>query len=347
MAVERITLAEVSDQTEDGQKLYLQTVLKNEGQEGFELLLLDGNNVWEGQVTEDDLDGLSEKSKLDYNTYVSETKAAFTRDKTTNSNFECHWKKNSEDTSILIWKKVSARDVKYNLGSVTLKKCKNSSENLSKVLSHCISQTGLLQEEIHKLQAANKRLSLERSTALQKLEKSVVAKEDVEHNLFSKFVTVLNSKKEKIRQLENLEGEPPAEDPSLSSTSKDKRTNSKKKNEEDRDDWNRSTSEDSLPDSEESPVKKKRTRSKVVELESSLNLEEEGEKQPEPPVARRPRRKTAIKKTTSSKPVLPRVSSGDSAERPNSARSGLRKSNSANSNKSSDNLDTDDLLINF
>ncbi|GFR80836.1 DNA repair protein XRCC4-like, partial [Elysia marginata] len=62
------------------------------------------------------------------------------------------------------------------------------------------------------------------------------------------------------------------------------------------------------------------------------------------------RKQTTAKKETPAKPVLPRVSSVSSAEKgnlPGSRRSSLRKSGSGKSNKSSDNLDPDDLMENF
>uniref|UniRef100_A0A2C9M9X4 DNA repair protein XRCC4 n=1 Tax=Biomphalaria glabrata TaxID=6526 RepID=A0A2C9M9X4_BIOGL len=357
MSKDKLTLTELERSNDAGGKIFLQTALKNNGSEGFKLTLTDGINVWEGAVTEEDLDQLCVQVKMDFNSFVDQTQAAFTKDVTGDANYECHFVEKGDNTGQLTWKKIPAHDVKYNLGSTTLKKCKNSSQKICDILSECIATTRNQQDEIHSLETANEKLSSERQSALKRLERCVKAKEELEKDLYSKFVAILNSKKERIRQLEeqcnNQDNEMDENSNSpIASTSNQQLLTTR--NGQRGKKVMKSASEESDSEPEVSPAKKGKNvvniPSKAV-LESSLDfgLDEETASN-EPPVVRRSRRQTSNKKNTPAKPVLPRVTSGNTTlERPKSAdrRSSLRKSGSGNSNKSADNLDPDDLLDNF
>ncbi|BFZ15951.1 hypothetical protein BsWGS_18990 [Bradybaena similaris] len=365
MESERITLSEITSASggRDGH-LYLETRLKDEGKEGFLLTVLDGETVWEGTISEEDLDEQCEKLKMDFDTYVKETKAAFTQENVSNLSFECHFK-SAATSAQLSWKKILGQDVKFHLGSVTLKKCPNSAAKICEIFSHCIAQTRSLQAQVQSLESDNERLSIERQNALKRLDKCVTAKEQLEQDLYSKFALVLNSKKTRIQDLEEqLRSVETGEGASTSEASSALKNNvvlpasrktARNKNGESSRQSSASVSDGDEVDTEEetsSPKKSKIAASakKVKTEESFLKLSEDEEQEPKlAPAARRPQRQNATKKQTSAKPTLPRVSSGDVPERPSSAgkRSGLRKSGSGGSSKSADNLDPDDLLNNF
>ncbi|KAH9519391.1 hypothetical protein Btru_075434 [Bulinus truncatus] len=357
MSEEKVVLSEIDNASKDKETFFLQTSLKKNGLEGFNLILINGEEVWQGSVSEDDLDQMSTKIKMDYDKFVSHTRAALTGDITRNSNFECHFTKQGDKLAQIMWKNILDRNVKYHLGSTALKKCNDTPKKICDILSSCVANAHSQQEQIHSLELENERLSSERQIALKRLEKCVAVKVELEKDLYSKFVAVLNSKKERIRQLEeqirsqdhSIEETPNSPASSLSkhelAPSVKNVRNQRKKQVQAR--FSASTSEDSPSDSEVTPAKKERKSKKTPtasDIESSLNLGEDEEKcSVDPPMVRRPRRQ-ASSKITPAKPVLPRVSSGNTkAER----RSSMRKSGSGNSNKSSDNLDPEDLLDDF
>ncbi|XP_012940569.1 DNA repair protein XRCC4 [Aplysia californica] len=366
MSSQETVLAEIDVQPQGDGHFYLQTRLKDGGREGFTLTLTDGASVWDGTISEDMLDQLCKKRKMDFNTYVDQTRAAFTRQEMGDLCFEYHLSTQTPETAQLAWKKhLVADDIKFQLGNVKLHKCTEPVKKICSMMSQCISNNRSLQADIKALETTNERLSAERQNALKRLEKCVTAKEELELDLYSKFVAVLNSKKQRIQQLvengdaESLDGQP---DSPVASTSREEIPSSKPetvpavKNGSQSKQKRSSDSED--PDTDEEDHRTKRQKRspvppkiKTVVSDTSLNLgdgiEEEEEKMAT--VARRPRRQAPSKKQTPAKPVLPRVSSGNSSQRPGSAsrKSSLRKSGSDNSNKSTDNLDPDDLLDNF
>ncbi|GFN93884.1 DNA repair protein xrcc4 [Plakobranchus ocellatus] len=360
---ENVALSEIDSETSsaDG-KIFLQTTVKDHGHEGYELVVLDGSSVWEGTISEYALDRQCETLKMDFNTYVKETTTALTKAAQSDMEYECIFKPQSSSSGQLTWKKIPEPKVKYNLGSVNLKKVPKPADKLISVLSQSISSIQSLQTQILSLQTDNERLAQERQNALKRLDKCVTAKDELEKDLFSKFVAVLNSKKERIRELEEnsimsqTEADPTeVTTPPVPSTSKTDLSSNKQ---------NVSSSSNGIPggdaeshaydiDTDEESVPKKKKQPRKVETkqrqvaESSLNLgDDEEDDVIKPPVARRARKQPA-KRETPAKPVLPRVSSISSAERENqlgSRRSSLRKSGSSKSNKSSDNLDPDDLM---
>ncbi|CAG5120068.1 unnamed protein product [Candidula unifasciata] len=360
MESETVSLTEISS-TSGGQgaNLYLETRLKNEGKEGFILTILDGEIVWEGTISEDDLDELCAKVRMDFDTYVKETKAAFTQENVSKQSFECHFKSTAMSAQ-LSWKKILAVDVKFHLGSVTLKKCPTSAVTVCQILSQCIARSQALQAKVQSLESDNERLSIERQNALKRLDKCVTAKDQLEKDLYSKFVLVLNSKKQRIRelkeQLQSVEtGQGPQasqavqenSQPATRKTARGRNGETSRQTSDSQSDGNDVDTEEEVGSSKKSKMAASSKNNTVGE--SFLNLNEDEEESKLAPVARRPQRQKATKKQTPVKPTLPRLSSGDAQERPSSAakRSSTRRSASQGSHQLPDILDPDDLINNF
>ncbi|XP_052218144.1 DNA repair protein XRCC4-like [Dreissena polymorpha] len=319
--------------TKAGEECFLLTKLKNEGQEGFDLTLCHNGRVWTGTVTDEDLDTLCSRLKMEYSKYVKQTVDALTAmDHKETFQYQLNMHKDAVE---FVWKKhVPGDEIIFQLGSVSLKSRSDSAELIRQIFNHCIEGMAELKNRIHRLETDNQRLSQERLNALKRLEKCVVAKEEIENGLYTKFALVLNSKKEKIRQLKQGEGE---------NVGIGKRARSPKLEE------NNSLSksaEDSGTD-DERPAKKPAVGSRrspcVPDPEDSLVLGEEGEGVT---AVARPHRQRGRpqKKQTPSKPVLPRIGSNES--NPGSARkSSLRKGGSNSSSlRSSENVDEDNLI---
>lgn len=334
--------------TKDNEECFLLTRLKAAGKEGFDLTLCHDGRVWTGKVSEDDLDTLSTRLKMDFDPYVEQTLEALTTMTETQATFQYQLKRQRDNVEF-VWKKhVPAEDITFQLGSANLKVRADSAELITKLFNHCIKSMKELKERILHLETDNERLSQERINALKRLEKCVVAKEEIEQDLYSKFSFVLNSKKDKIRQLKRQVEEGVTEE-SIVETQKDSKPSSSstaikasRKVEESKETFN-----DSDRDTDEESPKPKRAKQSQVRAnqakskgDDSLILEEEEEKTT---VVARPRRQRGRpQKQTPSKPVLPRVGSNESDT--GSERKRLRKTPSSKSNASSDNIDADDLM---
>lgn len=337
--------------TKDDEECFLLTKLKAAGKEGFELILCHDGSVWTGRVSEDDLDTLSTRLKMDFDPFVEQTVEALTTMKEAQATFQYQLKR-QRDNLEFVWKKhVPAEDITFQLGSANLKVRADSAEFITKLFNHCIRSMKELKERIRLLETDNERLSQERINALKRLEKCVVAKEEIEQDLYSKFSFVLNSKKEKIRQLkkqveEGITDEPVVETqeeskPSSSSTA----TKISKKVEEKKEihsDSDRDTDEEDTPKPKRAKQSQVRASQAKSKGDDSLVLEEEQEEKTT--VVARPRRQRGRpQKQTPSKPVLPRVGSNESDN--GSDRKRIRKTPSnSKSNASSDNIDADDLM---
>lgn len=347
---------------------YLLTQMKDGGKEGFDLTLTDGENIWDGQLTEEDLDALSGNLKMDFNTYVGQTAKAFTRQDMADINFVYQIKPQADGIVDLLWKKEVSGDIKVKMGSVTLLVKKNAAESLCQIFTSCVDMMMGLQKKIRSLESDNQRLKQEKQNTLMRLDKCVSAKEKLEKDLYSKFVTVLNSKKEKIRNIKNglhddadderMEVEPST---STSDTAPTKEL-SRAKGKEDADNSDnsaakdeRSSEDDARNTDEETPPKRTRglTRTAGKDADTSLLLgdddvdDDDGHKGKG--VVRRPaRQRGGNKRQTPSKPVLPKVSSRSSdVGTKTPVRSSMRKSGSGNSDRSVDKLDPDDLINDF
>ncbi|XP_045174281.2 DNA repair protein XRCC4-like [Mercenaria mercenaria] len=338
--------------TKEDEECFLLTKLKNGGQEGFDLTLCCNGSVWSGTVSEDDLDTLCSRLKIQFNKYVKETVEALTNSSECKRSFQYELKR-GKDKAEFSWKKhVPDEDITFQLGSATLKSRVDSAQMITKIYNHCIENIQELKTRIHSLETDNQRLSQERINALKRLEKCVVAKEELENDLYSKFSLVLNRKKEKIRQLkEQVQSgvfgnstdikQSPEESETSTTRVKRQRTGTQ-------DSKSQNSGSEENTDEEETPKTKRSRTGTQKKRESggddSLILDNDDDTESGTSVSR-PRRQRGRqqKKQTPAKPVLPRVGSGEAT--PGSERkSRLRKSGSSNSNRSSENVDADDLL---
>ncbi|NXS99724.1 XRCC4 protein, partial [Jacana jacana] len=92
----------------------------------------------------------------------------------------------------------------FRLGSLKLQKVSSPAELVKELLGYCLDNLGRLQAKTEHLQKENERLFSNWSDVEKRLEKCVEAKEELEADLYSRFILVLNEKKAKIRNLQKL-----------------------------------------------------------------------------------------------------------------------------------------------
>ncbi|KAI6058284.1 DNA-repair protein XRCC4 [Aix galericulata] len=90
------------------------------------------------------------------------------------------------------------------LGSLKLQKVSSPAEVVRELIGYCLDCLGRLQVKNEHLQKENERLFSDWSDVEKRLEKCVEAKEDLESDLYNRFILVLNEKKAKIRNLQKL-----------------------------------------------------------------------------------------------------------------------------------------------
>ncbi|NXQ93135.1 XRCC4 protein, partial [Sagittarius serpentarius] len=92
----------------------------------------------------------------------------------------------------------------FRLGSLKLQKVLSPAEVVKELIGYCLDCLGILQAKNEHLQKENERLFSAWSDMEKRLEKCVEAKEELEADLYNRFILVLNEKKAKIRNLQKL-----------------------------------------------------------------------------------------------------------------------------------------------
>ncbi|KYO48657.1 DNA repair protein XRCC4 [Alligator mississippiensis] len=131
----------------------------------------------------------------------------------------------------------------FRLGSLKLQKVSAPAEVIQELISYCLDCIARLHAKNEHLQKENERLRSDWNDVQGRLEKCVEAKEELETDLYQRFVLVLNEKKAKIRNLQKLlkEAKEPTEDKTHASTSPVETTAERE------DDYEGSTDEESEP----------------------------------------------------------------------------------------------------
>ncbi|XP_022096501.1 DNA repair protein XRCC4-like [Acanthaster planci] len=293
------------------QPYFLKTTCRNGGQEGFDLVITDAVNSWEGQISAKRLTQLAKKVNMELEEFIEHTKKALTRQDMGDLAFEYQMRCDS-DKSEFSWKKVMANEsIKFQLGSVALEVVEDSAESIQELFIFTIDNAASLRDNIRLLERENERLSTERANALKRLEKCVGMHEEMEKELFSKFQVVLNDKKAKIRRLKQ-EASSLATNNTAKRSSQDLHSSGEESDQEHP--AEESEGEEVSTDEESKAAKKPQKRtapSKRVDPDTSLILGEEPTSEVAP-VGKRRRRREATNKQTPSKPSIPKVSSAKS-----------------------------------
>ena len=189
-----LSVLEVEDSCE---YLYLWTEYDGES---LSLKLSDGSSAWQGSLTKNQLRGMAEQSKMDFDAYIADTLKALTRKNMGNQSFVYSYIVSDSGSLELVWKKhLLQNNVKFQMGGVDL------SPGASKTIHRSFMDYAIeSQEQMKELKEKSERLVSERKSALDELQHRVSLKDEVEKDLLSKFKLILNEKKAKIRKLMEL-----------------------------------------------------------------------------------------------------------------------------------------------
>ncbi|XP_072923169.1 DNA repair protein XRCC4 isoform X1 [Hemitrygon akajei] len=169
---------------------------------GFTITLCNGEQAWSGNVSSDQITIEANEAEMDREKYVKDLRCALiTRDEKTNRYSFDFIKDSEREVFHFSYEKVS-QDISFKLGSVELKEVSSTTEVIKELIDIVLQSNTELRSRNNFLQQENKRLLSERNSGLEQLEEYVKAKEDLEQDLYSRFILVLNAKKAKIRRLQ-------------------------------------------------------------------------------------------------------------------------------------------------
>ena len=308
----------------------------------------DGQDTWEGEVTESELQDLASSSNMAPEEHLADTIRALQGDNADGKEFVYLVTRAPSGSRRLAWKKYLSEDnIKFQLGEVTLHPVSSTQRSHFELCDYAINSISELKRQVMAMKADKQRLISERASVLRRLEECVSLKEDIERELFGKFKVVLNDKKSKIRQLgeqvellldENAQLQQklkdlPLTEGKMSSKAQESSVNTKEstKVSPDTDD------EMDLGASEDTTLGDAKTN-ETLEVSSCGLLVGEEEKEYSPPVKRQRRKPNASRSASGGPVAVPKLTTRKRSTR-------LTKENSQGSSSSKDkSMESDELL---
>ncbi|KAM6227150.1 DNA repair protein XRCC4 isoform 1-T4 [Spheniscus humboldti] len=181
---------------------------------GFGVILSDGQCAWTGTVSEAEISREAADMEMNREKYVEELKKALIAGEESAGKYNFAISRDEENMECYFSYERNLKDASFRLGSLKLQKVSSPAEVVKELIGYCLDCLGRLQVKNEHLQKENERLFSNWSDAEKRLEKCVEAKEELESDLYNRFILVLNEKKAKIRNLQKLlnEAKEPAAD---------------------------------------------------------------------------------------------------------------------------------------
>lgn len=191
----RICLASEPDKVH-----FLQVTWENTLGSGFVVTLTDGQSAWTGTVCESAISQEADDMAMEKEKYVDELKKALVSGAGPADTYKFNFSKESCHFSF----EKNLKDVSFRLGSFNLEKVTSPGEVIRKLICDCLDTIAENQAKNEHLQKENERLLRDWNDVQGRFEKCVNAKENLETDLYKRFILVLNEKKAKIRSLHKL-----------------------------------------------------------------------------------------------------------------------------------------------
>ncbi|XP_076218711.1 DNA repair protein XRCC4 [Aptenodytes patagonicus] len=181
---------------------------------GFGVMLSDGQCAWTGTVSEAEISREAADMEMNREKYVEELKKALIAGEESADKYNFVISRDEENMDCHFSYERNLKDASFRLGSLKLQEVSSPAEVVKELIGYCLDCLGRLQVKNEHLQKENERLFSNWSDAEKRLEKCVEAKEELESDLYNRFILVLNEKKAKIRNLQKLlnEAKEPAAD---------------------------------------------------------------------------------------------------------------------------------------
>ncbi|XP_061874220.1 DNA repair protein XRCC4 isoform X2 [Colius striatus] len=171
---------------------------------GFGVVLSDGQCAWTGTVSEAEISREAADMEMNRGKYVEELKKALIAGEESAGKYNFTVSRDDENMECHFSYERNLKDGSFRLGSLNLQKVSSPAAVIKELIDYCLDCLGRLQEKNEHLQKENERLFSNWSNVEKRLEKCVEAKEELEADLYNRFILVLNEKKAKIRNLQKL-----------------------------------------------------------------------------------------------------------------------------------------------
>nr|XP_020514884.2 DNA repair protein XRCC4-like [Labrus bergylta] len=267
-----VSVREVSIPSEPDSSYFLRVNWRGRGLgSGFQLLLTDGQDAWRGDVSEAAVCEEAEELEMQRERYIQDLEKALTETETsTTYSFSLTPSPPDRGSTVTLAYETVQKDISFRLGSVELKVVPEPAEAVREILIHSLQRGDDLQLNNRKLEEENERLRREQRRITAEMKRYAGGKEELEAELYSRFVLVLNEKKAKIRSLQetvtHLQGNRSSEEKKKEQSVKSDRTAA-----EEEDEYGGSTDEE--PEEERptrAPASSTRESSAASPLDDSL-----------------------------------------------------------------------------
>ncbi|XP_069633817.1 DNA repair protein XRCC4 isoform X1 [Haliaeetus albicilla] len=171
---------------------------------GFGIILSDGQCAWTGTVSEAEISREAADMEMNREKYVEELKKALIAGEESADKYNFAVSRDEENMECHFCYERNLKDGSFRLGSLKLQKVLSPAEVVKELIGYCLDCLGRLHAKNEHLQKENERLFSSWSDMEKLLEKCVEAKEELEADLYNRFILVLNEKKAKIRSLQKL-----------------------------------------------------------------------------------------------------------------------------------------------
>ncbi|XP_043832348.1 DNA repair protein XRCC4 isoform X1 [Dromiciops gliroides] len=179
---------------------FLQVSWEKDLGSGFDITLTDGQSAWSGAVTASEISREADEMAMERDKYVDELRKALVLGIEPADVYKFDF---SKENCYFSYEK-SLKDVSFILGSLNLQKVSSPAEVIRELMSYCLNCVADQLAKNKHLQRENEMLQRDWNDVQKRLEKCVTAKENLEADLYKRFVLVLNEKKAKIRSLHTL-----------------------------------------------------------------------------------------------------------------------------------------------
>jgi len=191
---------------ENGKKFYLIQKWNDDENAYLKLTLTDLTDFWSESFTKENIQDFSaayqKLSRVELSGIKDQFNRAFVNDTSYDKNYFIQLAENSlTKTKSFSLKKLLDAGVSVEIINLKLKFVKEPARRLEEMFDFSIGRIKLLENQVAELQEDNRSLNKSKRDAEQMMQELIHDKNNLEYDMYSKFLLVLNEKKDRIKEL--------------------------------------------------------------------------------------------------------------------------------------------------